>query len=107
MDIAYRFRVQPPSERVTLVIESADAQGPVLFASLAGTRQALTDAALLRAFVSFPLMTLKVVAGIHWEAVKLWLKGMRLRPRPPAPAPLTIVAQPQLQATNAYGTSHD
>ncbi len=54
MDIAYRFRVQPPSERVTLVIESADAQGPVLTASLAGSRQALTDAALLRAFVVVP-----------------------------------------------------
>jgi DUF1365 family protein len=107
MEIVYRFRVQPPSERVALVIESADAQGPVLIASLAGTRHALTDTALLRAFVSFPLMTLKVVAGIHWEAAKLWLKGMRLRARPPAPAPLTIVAQPRLPATGAYGTNHD
>jgi DUF1365 family protein len=107
MDIAYRFRVQPPSERVTLVIESADAQGPVLTASLTGMRQELTDAALLRAFISFPLMTLKVVAGIHWEAAKLWLKGMRLRPRPPATAPLTIVAQPRLPAIGAYGTNHD
>jgi DUF1365 family protein len=107
MDIVYRFRVQPPSERVALVIESADAQGPVLVASLAGTRHALTDTALLRAFVSFPLMTLKVVAGIHWEATKLWFKGMRLRPRPPAPAPLTIVAQPRLRATSDYGINHD
>lgn len=94
MNIVYRFRIQPPSERVALVIESADAQGSVLTASLAGTRQELTDAALLRAFVAFPLMTLKVVAGIHWEAARLWLKGMRLRPRPPAPAPLSIVEQP-------------
>ena len=75
MDIAYHFRVQPPSERVTLVIEGADAQGPVLIASLAGSRQALTDAALLRAFVSFPLMTLKVVAGIHWEARQALAQG--------------------------------
>lgn len=107
MDIAYRFRVKPPAERVTLVIEGSDAQGPVLTASLAGVREALTDAALLRAFVSFPFMTLKVVAGIHWEAAKLWFKGVRLRPRPPAPAPLTIVAQPRLQAPRAYGNSHD
>lgn len=107
MDIAYRFRLQRPAERISLVIEGADAQGPVLVASLAGSRQALTDAALLRAFVAFPLMTLKVVAGIHWEAAKLWLKGLRLRPRPPAPTPLTIVAQPRLRAKSAYGTSHD
>jgi DUF1365 family protein len=52
MDIAYRFRIQPPSERVTLVIEGADVNGPVLIASLAGTRRALTDAGLLRAFIS-------------------------------------------------------
>jgi DUF1365 family protein len=107
MDIAYRFRVQPPDARVALVIESSDAQGPVLFASLAGERRTLTDAALLRAFLSFPLMTLKVVAGIHWEALKLWSKGMRLRPRPPAPSPITIVTRPLLQTSDAYGISHD
>lgn len=107
MDIAYRFRVQPPDKRVALVIESSDAQGPVLFASLAGERHALTDAALLRAFLSFPFMTLKVVAGIHWEALNLWIKGMRLRPRPPAPSPITIVARPPLQTSDASGISHD
>jgi DUF1365 family protein len=107
MDIAYRFRVQPPDKRVALVIEGADAQGPVLVASLAGERHALTDTALLRAFLSFPLMTLKVVAGIHWEAAKLWFKGIRLRPRPPAPSLLTIVPRPHLQTSDAYGNSHD
>jgi DUF1365 family protein len=107
MDIAYRFRVKPPAERVTLVIESADAKGPVLTASLAGTRQELTDAALLRTFAAFPFMTLKVVAGIHWEAAKLWVKGMRLRPRPPAPEPLSIVAPTRSPFPNAYGNSHD
>lgn len=106
MDIAYRFRVLPPDERVALAIESSDALGPVLFASLAGERHRLTDAALLRAFLSFPLMTLKVVAGIHWEALKLWIKGMRMRPRPPAPSSITIVSRP-MQTAEAYGNSHD
>jgi len=101
MDIEYRFRVQPPDKHVALVIEGSDAQGPVLIASLAGERQALTDAALLRAFLSFPLMTLKVVAGIHWEALKLWIKGMRLRPRPPAPSPVTIVTRPPMQTADS------
>ncbi|RDV03592.1 DUF1365 domain-containing protein [Undibacter mobilis] len=107
MDIAYRFRVQPPDERVALVIECSDADGPVLIASLAGERQALTDTALLRVFLSFPLMTLKVVAGIHWEALKLWIKGMRLRPRPPAPSPITIATQPLPNTSQAFGNSHD
>lgn len=107
MDIAYRFRVQPPDDRVALVIESSDTQGTVLFASLAGERKALTDAALLRAFLSFPLMTLKVVAAIYWEALLLWIKGMRLRPRPPASSPITIVARPVLQTSEAHGIGHD
>jgi hypothetical protein len=93
MDINYAFRVQPPGENVKLRIEGSDSKGPVIVASLAGTRAALIDGALLATFASFPLLTLKVVAGIHWEALKLWVKGMRVRLRPPAPAPVTIVPQ--------------
>ena len=37
--------------------------------------------------VRFPFMTLKVVAGIHWEALKLWLDGAKFRRSPPPPAP--------------------
>jgi len=102
MDIAYTFRVTPPAERVALVIDGADAKGRVIVASLAGERRDLTDSALLAAFLAFPLLTLKVVAGIHWEALKLWIKGMRLRPRPPAPAPITVV-QPLLHTQHSHG----
>lgn len=93
MDINYAFRVQPPGERVTLRIEGSDSKGPVIVASLAGARAAISDGALLAAFVNFPLLTLKVFTGIHWEALKLWIKGMRMRRRPPARAPVTIVPQ--------------
>lgn len=103
MDIAYTFRIRKPAERIALAIQGADASGPVIVASLAGERRPLTDGALLKAFFLFPLLTLKVVAGIHWEALKLWIKGMRLRPRPPAPAPVTIVRQ---QPPRIYGTRH-
>jgi DUF1365 family protein len=41
----------------------------------------LTTAALLRSFLSLPLVTFKIVAAIHWEALRLWLKGTRLVPR--------------------------
>jgi DUF1365 family protein len=40
---------------------------------------------LLKALFRYPLMTLKIVAGIHWEALKLWRKGLTLKDRPPAP----------------------
>ena len=103
MEISYTFRIRKPAAHVALTIQGADAQGPVIVASLAGQRHNLTDGTLLKTFLMFPLLTLTVVAGIHWEALKLWIKGMRLRPRPPSPGPVTIVwQQPQI----SYGTHH-
>jgi DUF1365 family protein len=49
-------------------------------------RRELTDGALLKWFASVPLVTAKVTLAIHWEALRLWLKGMRLRNRPSPPA---------------------
>ncbi len=91
MALTYHFRVAPPGVAVSLAMEVHDAAGAMLFAAFAGRRQPLTDAGLLRAFVSHPLLALKVVAGIHWEALKLWRKGLTLRPRPAPPAhPVTL-----------------
>ena len=61
----------------------------MIAASFAGTRRPLTDASLLRAFLAHPLVAVTVVAGIHWEALKLWFKGAALRPRP-APPPDSV-----------------
>ena len=53
---------------------------------------ALTDLALLRALATHPLLTLKVIGAIHWHALRLLLKGLKLRPRPlPPAAPVTVV----------------
>jgi len=48
-----------------------------LNASFAGARREMTDGALLKMFLRYPLMTVKVVAAIHYEAVRLMLKGVR------------------------------
>jgi hypothetical protein len=98
MDLAYDFRLTEPEERVALTVQASDPAGPVIVASMMGKRRPLTDAALLRVFFTHPLLTLKVIAGIHWEALRLWWKGMKLRTRPPAPGAVTIV--------NGDGTSH-
>jgi DUF1365 family protein len=82
MAMRYQFRVSPPDESVKLRILETDREGPVLAATFNGRRRALTTAALLRAFVALPLVTFKIVAAIHWEALRLWLKGARLVPRP-------------------------
>ena len=85
MDMVYEFTVSPPEEKVSIAIVERDRQGVVLTATQAQDRVALTDAALARVFFSHPLLTLKVVVGIHLEALVLWIKGMRLQVRPPPP----------------------
>jgi DUF1365 family protein len=77
MDLRYEFRVTPPGEKaiVAMVVKRGDEVA--LTASFAGERRDLTDANLLRAWAANPLMTFAVIAGIHWEALKMWTKGAR------------------------------
>lgn len=98
MAMRYHFRLVPPGPTVRLRILETDAEGPVLAATFSGRRQPLSTAALLRSLVALPLMTLKVIAAIHWEALRLWVKGARLVPRPPSAAPSTDFAQPPRDA---------
>jgi DUF1365 family protein len=74
--------IAPPGDDVRLRILETDAEGPLLAATFHGRRRALTSGALLRSFVTLPLVTFKIVAAIHWEALRIWLKGVRLVPRP-------------------------
>jgi DUF1365 family protein len=95
MDLRYRFRLMPPTEnyagKFAIAIDVADRAGTLFTAGFAAPRQKLTDATLLRAFLRQPLLAIHVLGGIHWEALKLWRKGMRLRPRPEPPlAPISI-----------------
>ncbi|MEQ1899483.1 MAG: DUF1365 domain-containing protein [Devosia sp.] len=78
MDCTYNFLIAPPDEKVLVRINETDGEGLLLVASFAGTRRELTDATLLKALVAYPLMTLKVTLAIHWEALRLWLKGVRV-----------------------------
>ena len=82
MAMRYHFRVLPPRQNVRLRILETDRDGPLLSATFNGRRQALDTPGLLRAFFALPLVTLKIVAAIHWEALRLWVKGARLVPRP-------------------------
>jgi len=85
MDLEYRFRIEPPRDTVSIGISVHDRDGAVLNARLDGERRPLADATLLRAFFGHPLLTFKVVAAIHWEALRLWLKRVPVQPRPAAP----------------------
>jgi uncharacterized protein len=81
-DMSYAFVAAPPKERVAIAITAQDAEGLVLIARLSGARIPLADGRLLRTLLAYPFLTLKVVAAIHWEALRLWLKGVRLTERP-------------------------
>lgn len=82
MVMRYHFRVKLPKDDVRLRILETDSEGPLLSATFIGHRRLLTSKELLRSFFSLPLVTLKVMAAIHWEALRLWLKGVRLAPSP-------------------------
>lgn len=93
LDMRYTFRLTRPSDTLSLVIDASDLKDatPMLNAAYGARRLAFDDAHLIRLFVSHPLLTLKVIVGIHWEALQVWRKGARYRPCPPLGAPLTIV----------------
>jgi DUF1365 family protein len=79
----YQFKIVPPSDKTEVVIHQHDEEGLVLTASFAGERKPFS--ALGQALLRYPLMTVKVIVGIHWEAFRLWRKGLGLQPRPPLP----------------------
>ncbi|WP_436643424.1 DUF1365 domain-containing protein [Microbaculum sp. FT89] len=88
----YDFRILPPGERVRVGVSLSNQTGAVLDAHLVGARRPLDDHELARTLWRHPALTWKVTAGIHWEALKLYLKGLRTVPRPPAPdVPVTYL----------------
>ncbi len=85
MDCTYWFALRAPDERLRVAIRQTTDDGTLLLATHVGTRRAFTGAALAEALVRYPLMTLKITAAIHWEAVKLVLKGARYHRKPEPP----------------------
>jgi DUF1365 family protein len=87
MGARYHFRVLPPGKAVRLRIHETESGEPLLAASFSGEARDLTSANLAACLLKIPFMTWKITAGIHWEALKLWLKGVRFHRSPPVPAP--------------------
>lgn len=92
MDASYDITTRTPDERMSLAIKLTTDEGHLLTATFDGKRAPMDAPHLWWAFMRHPLLTFKVVAGIHWEAIKLWRKGAPYRKRgaPPA-ADLTVV----------------
>jgi DUF1365 family protein len=86
-EAVYRFTLDRPAARLTVAIREEVDGRPLLLASMSGERRPLTDRSLLLAALGLPFAAQKVMFGIHWEALRLWLKGMRLQPEARDPAP--------------------
>ena len=76
MSMSYQFRLNFPEEKQVIVIRASDDESVVITASYTAKRKTLTAKQLLRQLVKFPFQTFKVVLGIHWEALRLFLKGV-------------------------------
>ncbi|PSC05824.1 DUF1365 domain-containing protein [Alsobacter soli] len=107
MAMTYRFRIRPPGfHDVAVRILECDQAGPLLAATFHGRHSRLTTGSLLAALARVPLLTLSVVGGIHWEAFRLWWKGMRLRPRPAPPPPVSFPDGQQSATSPSAATSN-
>ena len=77
MNCNYFFRILKPSEKISVIIDQYQSNEKILFASQDGKRADLTSAELMKSYLKHPLMTFKIISAIHFEAFKLWMKGIK------------------------------
>ncbi len=96
----YSFRVTPLNEHnLTVGVALKDDDGAILKAYFRGERSEFNDKELLRALVATGWLSIKVIAAIHIEAAKLWLKGLRLVARPRGPkTPVSFISASKEQS---------
>ena len=80
MDLSskYFFKIYEPQKKLSVVINQIDKQGKLLYASQDGVRSQFTAKNLIFSYIRHPLMTFKIISAIHFEALRLWLKGIKL-----------------------------
>jgi len=77
MDCKYFFRILNPTDKLSIIIDQYDKDGKILFASQDGKRSNLNSKQLIKSYLKHPLMTFKIISAIHFEAFKLWFKGIK------------------------------
>jgi uncharacterized protein len=77
MDCVYFFRLLKPSNKISVIIDLNDQEGKILYASQNGIKSDLNNKNLIKSYLKHPLMSFKIIFAIHFEAFKLWTKGIK------------------------------
>ena len=77
MNCNYFFRILKPSQNISVIIDQYQLNEKILYASQDGIRAELTSSELIKSYLKHPLMTFKIISAIHFEAFKLWIKGIK------------------------------
>ena len=75
---SYYFSILEPNQNFSVIIDQRDEEGKLLYASQDGIKTNLTSKNLVFSYLKHPLMTFKIISAIHFEALRLWLKGIKL-----------------------------
>lgn len=86
MNMVYTFRLRIPGGKLSVMIRTHAPEGELLIATLTGERRPFNARTLMKALFLYPLMSLKIIAAIHFEALRLWRKGAKFVARTPTAA---------------------
>lgn len=94
LDTTLRIRLLLPAERLGFAIETMDGETCLVRATMTGRRVPLTAGRLLWYALKYPLVTVKVIAAIHWEALRLWLRRVPFHRKSERPDLQTAIVRP-------------
>ena len=77
MNCNYFFRLLKPGYKISVIIDQYDNEDQILYASQDGTRSDFNTQHLIKSYLKHPIMTFKIILAIHFEAFKLWAKGIK------------------------------
>ena len=77
MNCKYFFRLLKPGEKISVIIDQYQTDEKILYASQDGQRVDFNTKELIKSYLKHPLMTFKIISAIHFEAFKLWVKGIK------------------------------
>ena len=77
MNCIYFFRLLKPGNKISVIIDQNDKEGKILYASQDGVKSELNNYNLIKTYLKHPLMSFKIILAIHYEAFKLWTKGIK------------------------------